>query len=129
MDQHDPEHRERHLRLLSDADLDRIMKARETGGNVNMLHPLEVFLDRGYLTDVVRTSLAALRTRDTRLETREQQVAAESAIHQRLDMLSWLSGQPERVYMAMYPADDDGLDDLDDLTEFLDSDDTGDLPF
>ena len=123
-----PEQPERHLRLLSDADLDKIIKSRDTSGNVNMLHPLEVFLDRTYLTDVIRTSLAAMRTRDARHEGPEEASAVQAAMQQRIDFLSWLSGQPTQVYMALYPADDDGLDDIDDLTELL-SDDSKDLPF
>ena len=127
MDSPDPTP-ERRLKLLTDADLDRILKARDTSGNVNMLHPLEVFLDRAYLSDVVRTSLTSFYERDVTNETDDQRKAVESAMQQRVDFLGWLTGQPEQVYLAVYPADDDGLDDIEDLTELL-ADEDGPMPF
>lgn len=123
-----PDKRERHLRLLSDSELEKIIKSRDTSGNVNMLHPLEVFLDKTYLTEVARTSLASLQTRDTTDETPDQTRAVMAAMQQRIDFLSWLSAQPQQVYMALYPADDDGLEDIDDLNDLL-TDESQDLPF
>jgi len=123
-----PQENDRDLPLMTDADIARIVESRDTSGNVNMLHPLEVRLNRAYLTDVIRTQLTALQTRDKRNDTSEQLQVARASTQQCIDFLSWLSGQPEQVHIALYPANDDGLADLEDLTELL-SDEDSDLPF
>ena len=123
-----PQENDRDLPLMTDADIARIVESRDTSGNVNMLHPLEVRLNRAYLTDVIRTQLTALQTRDKRNDTSEQLQVARASTQQCIDFLSWLSGQPEQVHIALYPSNDDGLADLEDLTELL-SDEDSDLPF
>lgn len=120
--------KKRHLRLLSNADLQKLIESREGSGFVTMLHPLELFMTRETLDALTRQSLDAIRLNRKPTETEEERIGVERSIQQRVDFLSWLQTQPEEIYMALYPADMDGLDDLDDLQDLLEDDDR-ELPF
>jgi hypothetical protein len=118
----------RPLRLVTNADLQRLIESRDNvSGFVTMLHPLELYIARPTLEAMTRDSLAAIRDNRLKDETADQRVAADRAIQQRVDFLAWLSSQPDEVYMAIYPAEMDGLDELDDLQDLID-DDTPPLP-
>lgn len=123
----DPNDR-KHLRLVTNAELKRLIESREGSGFVTMLHPLEMFASRDALDALTRQSLDAIRSYRKENETDDERMATDRAIQQRVDFLSWLTSQPDHVYMAMYPADMDGLDDIDDLDELL-GDDQSELPF
>jgi hypothetical protein len=113
---------------LTNKDLQRIIESRTSSGYVSMLNPLEIYMRRELLDEVTRQSMESIRDSRKASETKTERDAAERALQQRIDFLSWLDTQPEDVYMAVYPADMDGLDDLEDLQDLLDND-TGRLPF
>jgi hypothetical protein len=118
----------RHIRLVTNADLQRVIESRENAsGFVTMLHPLELFMTRDALEALTRESLQALRDRPTDTESPAERVEAQRAIQQRVDFLAWLTTQSDSVYMAMYPAEMDGLDELEDMLSLTD-DDTGTQP-
>jgi len=125
-----PHRPERKLRLVTNDELAAILSGRETTGFTTMLHPLELFMARDMLEALTKQSLDAVRSQRQSDETKEQRVAAERSIQQRIDFLAWLQGQPENIYMAIYPADMDGLDELEDLQDLLEDDNPQrDLPF
>jgi hypothetical protein len=119
----------RHLKLISNEDLKNLIQSREGTGFVTMLSPLELFMARDVLEGLVRASLDALRSERKPNESPDQKIGVERAIQQRVDFLSWLQVQPDQLYMAMYPADMDGLDDLEDLLEEFAEGEGPDLPF
>lgn len=121
--------KKRHLRLVSNEDLQRILHIRAGSGNVSMLNPLELFMDREQLLTMTRQSMADIKRQRPADETPEQHNAVERALQQRIDFLAWLDTQPEQVYMAIYPSDIDGLDDLDDLLDLPTDTEQPDLPF
>lgn len=107
---------------ISDAELDAILNRNRVNGSVSMLRPLEIYVPRDGLLELVRTSLLtmqAARKRDE--ESPTQAKAADRAVQQRIDFLAWLQGQPEQVYLAMYPVSLDGLTD-DDVLDVLEDD-------
>lgn len=119
----------RHLRLVTNADLQKLIESRDNAsGFVTMLHPLEMFMTRDLLESLTRDSLAALRHNRPTTETAPERIATDRAIQQRVDFLAWLTGQPEQIYMALYPAELDGLDELEDLPELQDGLEDDDLP-
>jgi len=93
-----------------------------------MLHPLELFMSREQLESLTRQSLEAIRTNRPSTETADERLASDRAIQQRVDFLAWLTTQEEQVYMAIYPADMDGLDELDDMADQIEDPDNP-LPF
>jgi hypothetical protein len=117
-------------RLMTNEELARVLASRDGAGFTTMLHPLELFMPRELLESLTQTSLEAVRMRPLDKETDIERRAAETAIQQRIDFLGWLQGQPDNIYMALYPADMDGLDELGDLEDLLgDEDPQRDLPF
>lgn len=118
----------RHLRLITNADLKQLIESREGSGFVTMLHPLELFVPRDFLSEVTRRSLEALKANRKTTETDDERKAFERGIQQRVDFLAWLTTQPPEIYTALYPADHDGLDELEDLQDLLEDDDRP-LPF
>lgn len=118
----------RHLRLVTNADLQKLIESRDNAsGFVTMLHPLELFMTRDLLESLTRDSLAAIRDTRRAEENDAERTAAERAMQQRVDFLAWLTSQPDQIYMAIYPAELDGLDELEDLPE-LNDDHPDDLP-
>lgn len=107
----------RHLRLVTNADLKKLIESREGSGFVTMLHPLELFIPRDTLIELTRRSLDALRVNRKPNETADERVAVERGIQQRVDFLAWLATQTDEIYTAVYPADMDGLDELEDLLD------------
>jgi hypothetical protein len=121
--------RKKHLKLVTNEDLQKLLESRSnTSGFVTMLHPLELFMSREQLETLTRQSLEAIKTQRSTTETPEERLATDRAIQQRVDFLAWLTTQPEDVYMAIYPADMDGLDELDDMADLIDDTDKP-LPF
>lgn len=106
---------------ISDDELHRILQDASVPGTVSMLRPLELYLNRKWIQELVRESLQRLQSnRHPQDETPTQRKDAVRAIQQRVDFLSWLQRQPDdELYMALYPVSEDGLseDDLDDLLE------------
>jgi hypothetical protein len=121
--------KKKHLKLVTNEDLKKILESRSNAsGFVTMLHPLELFMSREQLESLTRESLEAIKTNRPTTETADERLASDRAIQQRVDFLSWLTGQPEQVYMALYPAEMDGLDELDDMADLIEDPDNP-LPF
>lgn len=119
----------RHLRLVTNDELRDLIQSRNSNGFVNMLHPLELYIPREVLNALTRDSLQALRTQTLPNATDAEKAQIERGIQQRVDFISWLQGQgDEHIYMAIYPAALDGLDDLEELEEIID-DLPPDMPF
>lgn len=117
--------RKKHLKLVTNEDLKKILESRSNAsGFVTMLHPLELFMSREQLESLTRDSLDAIKTNRPTTETADERMASDRAIQQRVDFLSWLTSQPEQVYMAIYPADMDGLDELEDMVDFVEDPDS-----
>lgn len=122
--------------VLSDADIEALIPKKGAARSVNMLHPMEIFVERESVGALIRHSLRLMQAGVHRSddESAEQALAYDMAMQQRVDFLAWLQSQPDLVYLAIYPADQDGLDELE-LEEIADSstDDTIDpeepLPF
>ncbi len=107
---------------ISDAELDAILNRNRVNGSVSMLRPLEIYVSRDFLLDLTRASLTTMQdNRRPAEETASQTKAANRSIQQRIDFIAWLQSQPEQVYLALYPADMDGLTD-DDVQDVLDDD-------
>lgn len=121
--------KKRHLRLVTNEDLKRLIESRESGGFVTMLHPLELFMSRALLIELTRESMERIRTQAPNEQAPNEQLAVQRALQQRVDFLGWLAGQPEQVYMALYPAEMDGLDDLDELLDLPTDENDPQLPF
>lgn len=111
----------RHLRLVSNEELRQIIESRQGSGIVSMLHPLEMDIPREVLDNLTRHSLDALR-RDVQrpgLDSKTR-LSIDTAIQQHIDFLAYLQTQDaDALHMALYPADLDGLDDLEDLDELI----------
>ena len=118
----------RHMRLVSNADLKKLIDSREGSGFVTMLHPLELFMERDYLYAITRQSLDAIKAGRKPEETDNERLGVERALQQRIDFMAWLMTQPADVYMSLYPSEMDGLDELDDLQDIVE-DDNRPLPF
>lgn len=106
---------------LGDDELQRILGDNNIRGTVGMIRPMEVFIDTAFLQDLCRDSLARLR-REPPPTDEKKLLLHRRAIQQRIDFAAWLQAQrAAEIYMAMYPADEDGLDDddLEDLIEDL----------
>ena len=103
----------RKLKLLTEADIDRIIQSKAITGKVDMLHPLDIQLDRDYLVTIVTQSLNEMPNSPETLNIRQQ----------RIDFLSWLNVQPDVVVLSVYPTGDDGLDSLEDELDIPDDDD------
>ncbi len=115
-------------RPLSHEDVQRLMDSRDSAGFVNMLHPLEVVMPRDMIEALVRASMRDLQTTSPPTDNAEAMREHARQVQQRIDFLAWLPQQPTHLTIALYPADDDGLADLEDLQ--LDMDDSDqDLPF
>lgn len=121
--------RPRKLRLVTNEELQRILAQRDnSSGFVTMLHPIDLYIPREMLEQLTRRSLDALRSGAEPEMTPEQARGFNAGIQQRIDFLSWLQGQDDEVYMSIYPADMDGLDDLEDLLKDDDLNNTDDPP-
>lgn len=124
------------LKILSNADVAALVESRGTARSVNMLHPMEIHVARDRVAALVRESLQLMQEGKFRSanETPEQKQAYMDAMQQRVDFLGWLQSQDELVYLAVYPADQDGLDEIElgDLADLPNADDSspdGPLPF
>lgn len=116
--------RKKHLKLVTNEDLKKILESRSNAsGFVTMLHPLELFMSREQLETLTRESLEAIKTNRLSTETADERLASDRAIQQRVDFLAWLTTQEEQVYMAIYPADMDGLDELEDMADQIENPD------
>lgn len=112
----------RPLRLVTNEELHSLIQSRNSSGFVNMLHPMELDVPRDALDTWTRRSLEQLRNDEQTIKNPAERATIRRAIQQRIDFLAWLQVQEEdEIHMAIYPADMDGLDDLEDLDEVIDT--------
>ena len=94
---------------LSEKELSKLLTGAQVPVKVSMLSPLEIFVDRDGLQRLLRRSIKGLVAQ--REEVTDMQTV-DLAIQQRIDFLAYLQAyQDPEIYMAMYPAHEDGLDD------------------
>lgn len=100
-----------HLRILSNKDVEDIVNSRYTPGLISMLHPIEMNLDRDTLLAEVEQSLAEIRNNRREVaESAEDARIGNLVEQQRVDFIGWLHTQPALVFIALYPANEDGFD-------------------
>lgn len=100
-----------HLRILSNRDVEDLISSRYTPGLVSMLHPIELNLDRDTLLAEVEQSLAEIRRNRSEVQEDDATKRIGAIVEQqRVDFIGWLHTQPELVFIALYPAAEDGFD-------------------
>jgi hypothetical protein len=111
--------------MLSDDDLEALLRPEERLRRVTMLHPLTVQFDASEVVMLLEAALA----NDAATEDGANSRFGDSAERGRcLEMLAWARGLRGMVPICIYPSDDDGLDELDSLAPESDPDGT-DIPF
>lgn len=105
--------------FTSDDELGRIFGGGNVRGKVSMLRPMEVPISTAFLQDLCREALARHRRHSPPTDEKKR-LDHQRAIQQCIDFAAWLQSQSDaEIQMAIYPANEDGLDD-EDLEELLD---------
>jgi hypothetical protein len=122
--------------LPSDEEIRRLVESRKGTSLASMLEPLQMDVDRDLLERIVRDSFNAIRARPTSTgaDLTGNVEPVEVGEQQYIDFLGWLQAQPQLVRIALYPAANDGLDEIEELLELDPTEDEdgkaeGNLPF
>lgn len=112
--------------MLSDDEIRSILDPEAETPKVSMLNPLTIELSASDLESLLRKALT------NELDSKRPVGISVVDVRERqrcVDLLAWLALQTGAVAISLYPASEDGLEDLDTLEAEEGTSDAEDLPF